>query len=244
MQELELHDIFRIIIKKFWLILLIAAITFALGFSYTYYLVTPQYEAVTTLYVGRNISGSVDAESALYQELLIGEKLVNDYRELVKSRQVADLVISKLNTQELASEDFIDIVEVSSKTNTRVIEISATYENAAIAMDIANKTAEVFGDRAIAIMNVENIQVIDTAVMPKGPVVPNKMMNLTISLLLGIVIGVSLVFLIEVLDNKIRTTEDVEKILGLPVLGTVLSLESEQKFNKKFNQKHGKGGKV
>ena len=233
MQEIDLRDIFQIILKRFWLIILVAIIALGLGAGYTFYLVTPQYEATTTLYVGRSMSsGSSDVESAIYQELVLGDKLVNDYRELVKSRQVAELVIERLNNGIKTTGEISEILEVSSRTNTRVIVISARHKDPSIATNVANLTAEVFSERASAIMEIDNVQILDSAIIPNNPVVPNTMMNLLISGLVGLIIGTGIVFLIEFLDNKIRTPDDVEKLLGLPVLRTILSLDSEKKFNR------------
>ncbi len=244
MQEIDIRDIFHIIKKRIWLILLITAFIFAVGVTYTFQIVTPMYKATTSIYIGRNVAEGATADDILYQDLLLGEKLVNDYRELVKSRLVSDEVSKQLTRFGVTASDITEYVDVESKTNTRVIEISATTDSALLSKEMANVTADVFTDKALIIMDVQNIQIIDLAILPVSPITPNILMNLAISILLGLMLGVGFVFLIEFLDNKIRTPEDVETILGLPVMGVILSFDNESKFTKKIKAKqNGKGGK-
>lgn len=242
MQELDIREIFHIVKKHIWLILSITLFIFVLGVIYTFVIVTPQYEANTTLYVGRNIGNLSATDAIAYQDLLLGEELVNDYRELVKSRQVAKEVQHRLIKYNLEVNQIIDMVDVESKTNTRIIAIKATSDNKELSTYLANKMAEVFSEKAIEIMDVKNVQIIDMAIIPEKPITPNVPMNLAISLILGLMAGVGIVFLIEFLDNKIRTPEDVQSILGLPVLGVILSFDDESKFNSKIEARNKNNG--
>ena len=242
MQEIDIRDIFHIIKKRIWIILLITAIIFAAGVIFTFQIATPQYKASTTIYIGRNVAEGATADDILYQDLLLGEKLVNDYRELVKSRLVSDEVRKRLTHFEVTADDITKYVDVEAKTNTRVIEISATTDSKQLSMEMANETANVFIDKALEIMDVQNVQVIDEAIFPENQITPNITMNLAISFLLGLMLGVGFTFLIEFLDNKIRTPEDVETILDLPVLGVILSFDNEEKITKKIKTKQKKNG--
>ncbi len=242
MKELDIRDIIHILRKRAWLILTVTVIALVIGTVYTFFIVTPVYRAYTTLYVGRNISDPVTTDAIVYQDLMLGEELVNDYRELAKSRQVAQLTNDRVYETSLTTTDISEMIDVQSRTNTRVIEISAEHERAGIAVSVANTVAEVFKERATAIMNIENIQIIDTAIEPANPTKPNKTMNTALAILIGLVIGVGIAFLIEFMDNKIRTPEDVEEILGLPVLGIILNFDNT-KLDKKVEKKAGGAGR-
>ena len=87
--------------------------------------------------------------------------------------------------------------------------------------DIANEIPKVFKKEAKRITKANDIQVIDKAILPQNPIKPNKMMNMAIAAVLGAMIGLFVVFLIEYLDNKLKTPQDIEKHLGLSVLGVV-----------------------
>ncbi|MBN2864023.1 MAG: hypothetical protein JXN62_12725 [Bacteroidales bacterium] len=238
MKELDIRDILHILKKRIWLITAITVLALVLGIVYTFFIVTPVYSAFTTIYVGRNTSDSGTSDALVYQDLMLGEELVNDYRELAKSRQVAELTNEKIYGSTLTTEDISEMIDVQSRTNTRVIEITAEHEQADVAVSVANTVAEVFKERATAIMNIENIQIIDTAIDPIKPTKPNKTVNTALSLLIGLAIGVGIAFLIEFMDNKIRTPEDVEEILGLTVLGIILNFDNS-KLDKKVEKKAG-----
>ena len=66
-----------------------------------------------------------------------------------------------------------------------------------------------------------NIQTMDKALVPQNPVSPNKKLNIAIALFLGLMVSVGIVFLLEYLDNTIKTENDVEKYLHLPILGII-----------------------
>jgi capsular polysaccharide biosynthesis protein len=112
-------------------------------------------------------------------------------------------------------------LSVELKNDTRIIQISAQNNDPVMAQTIANKVAEVFMEKVVDIMQVENVKVIDKAEVPKSPVKPNKRQNVAIAFVLGLAIGFGVVFLIEYLDNTVKTPEDVKKYLDLPVIGTI-----------------------
>lgn len=183
----------------------------------TYYMV-PMYQADTTLYVGKN----ADEQGANINDLNIGASVVLDYREIAQSRLVASTVINELGLADYYSVDGLAAsISVEQKSETRIIVISFRSPDPQMAMNITNKVAEVFQQKITDIMRVENVQVIDKAELPLSPVSPNRSTNLMIGILLGLMIGTGIVLLREYLDNTIKTTEDVEKCTGLPVIGTI-----------------------
>jgi capsular polysaccharide biosynthesis protein len=88
-------------------------------------------------------------------------------------------------------------------------------------MDITNAVAEVFQSKVVDIMQVESVQIIDKAEKPNIPVSPNKKLNLAVALILGISLGIFIILAIEYFDNTVKTPEDIEKYLELPVIGTI-----------------------
>jgi len=240
LKELDIRDIIHILKKRMWLIAAITVLALLLGTVFTFFLVTPIYRAYTTIYVGRNTAEGVASDSLVYQDLMLGEELVNDYRELAKSRQVASLADERIYEPGLTTEGISKMIDVQARTNTRVIEISAEHERPQVATNVANTVAEVFRERASVIMNIENIQIIDAAIVPDEPAKPNKMLNITLSILIGLAIGIGIAFLLEFMDNKIRTPEDVEEILGLPVMGIILNFDNN-KMDRKL-EKRAAGG--
>jgi capsular polysaccharide biosynthesis protein len=158
---------------------------------------------------------------------MAGQQLVKDYSELIKSRTVTSSVINELKLKDITPESLASKITVSSKNNTRIIEIKVQDGDPNNARAIADKVSNVFISKVIEIMNAQNVGIIDKAETPTNPVKPNKRMNVAIAFLIGIMAAVGLIFFLEYVDDTIKTNEDVEKYLGLTVLGTipVLSLE-------------------
>lgn len=225
MEEIQLKELFQIVLKRWWLIVAVTLVATIAAGVVSFFVLDPVYQSNTTLYIFKN----VDSKGAIeYNELMVGNQLVKDYRELVKSRLVANEVLNKLDMPDITINELTQKINVGLKSDTRVIEISVQDGDPAMAQKIANTVAEVFMDKVINIMKVENVQVIDKAELPKNPVKPNKKMNVAIAFCLGLMIGTGIVFLIEYLDDTLKTPEDVQKHLGLPVIGTIPSFPKEQ----------------
>jgi capsular polysaccharide biosynthesis protein len=217
--EMELKEYLSIIMKRIWLIIFLPVIVAAISAYVSFYVMDPIYEANTTLYI-INKSSSPGLTIA-YNDLLVGQQLVNDYKEIVKSRKITSKVIEELNLTGWSPSRLARKINVSAKNNTRVIEIVVSDSNPQLAKDIADKVAEVFKREAVNLMKVENVNIVDTAQLPENPVKPRHRMNIAVSFLIGLLAAIGIVFLVEYFDDTIKTADDVEKYLGLTVLGTI-----------------------
>jgi capsular polysaccharide biosynthesis protein len=130
-----------------------------------------------------------------------------------------------LRLKDIQTNEIADMLGVNLKNETRIIEITAQSTDPEFARNVANKVADVFKRKAIELIDVDNVQVIDIAQIPTSPIKPNKEMNIAIGFLLGLMLSLGLVFLLEFLDNTLKTPDDIEKHLGLPVIGTVPKFE-------------------
>lgn len=223
MEEISIKELFFILKKWIWLIILLLVVSMVISGLISFYVLDKEYQAFTTLMVGK--PQDYKSENTLeYNDLILNQKLVSTYGELIKTRSVSDKVIVNLNLP-ISYTTFASKVNVSLVKDTEIIKIQVTDGNPALAADIANETADVFMEVVKEIMRVENVQVIDPAQVPTSPVSPRPLMNIAIAGVLGIMLGVFIAFLKEFLDNSIKTPEDVEKYLGVPVLGTIPLVE-------------------
>jgi capsular polysaccharide biosynthesis protein len=216
MVEITIRDIFRILLRRWWIVLIFIIVCGTASYIWTNYYITPMYSANTTLYVGKN----TDQYGIETTDLYLGSNLILDYSEIAKSKLVAYEVIDELGLR-MSAGALAGRISVNQRDMTRVIQISVTDSNPQRAMDIANTVAEVFKKKVVEIMQVENVQVIDRAELPMFPVSPNKQVNYMAGVILGLALGVGLIFLIEFLDDTVKTPEDVQKYTGLPVIGTI-----------------------
>lgn len=219
MEEIELKYIFQIMLKRWWVILSFTVSALIIGTVYSYFIAKPVYQSNTSIYIGKNVDSQTS--QIMYNDVLLNDRLVNDYRELVKSRLIADAVIKEMKLDSITTEKLADKLNVTSKKDTRLIVISATDGDPVFAKDLVDKVAQVFQKKAEEIMKVENIQIIDKGVVADSPIKPNKKNIVAISFLIGLIVGFGIVFLIEYLDDTIKTPEDIKKYLELPVIGTI-----------------------
>jgi capsular polysaccharide biosynthesis protein len=205
------------------MIIILLILSLAVSAVVSFYVLDKQYQASTTLMVGRP-KDYVTENKLEYNDLLLNQRLVSTYGELIKTRTVADRVIENMGLS-LTYNQLREKLNVSLVKDTEIISISVMDTDPALAAEIANETAAVFMETVQEIMKVENIQVIDTAQTPVSPVQPRPMMNIAIAGVLAVMLGVFIAFLIEFLDTTIKTPEDVEKHLGLPVIGSIPMVE-------------------
>ena len=217
-ETVDLREYFGIVKKRFWIIALITTIAIVVSGAISFFVLTPVYEAKSTLIV--NTEKNEETEMITGDQFSVSQKLTVTYGEIIKSRSVLEAVIKNLNLDD-SYEDLVNNITVSPVKDTQIISISVQDTNKEKARDIANEIPKVFKKEAKRITKANDIQVIDKAILPQNPIKPNKMMNVAIAAVLGMMIGLFIVFLIEYLDNKLKTPQDIEKHLGLSVLGVV-----------------------
>lgn len=203
-----------------WIILIITIASLLVSGIVSFFVLEPKYQTFTTLMIGRPRDYQNVENRLEYNELLLNQKLVSTYGELVKTRAVVDEVIKGLDLN-LSYRNLMEKINVKLVKDTEIIKLEVTDTNPELAAIIANETAIVFMQNVKDIMLVENVQIIDKAQVPDKPVSPRPKLNIAIAGVLGLMAGVFLAFLLEYLDNTIKTPEDVKRYLGLPVIGTI-----------------------
>jgi len=220
-EEISLKQIFEILRKRAWIIVAITLTAIFIATIINFFLIKPVYESNTTIMVGKPRNRIVDENNPItYQEIQTNRLLVSTYREIAKSRTVLEEVIKDLNL-DISIGQLREKVDVSLVKDTEIIQIKVQDHDPETAANLANTIASAFSKQVIKIMNVENVQVLDEAIPQLSPVKPKKTMNIAISLVLGAMLGIFVAFILEFLDTSIKTPEDVEKYLGLPVIGTI-----------------------
>lgn len=216
-ETIDLREYLAIIKKKAWIIAAITAVTTFVSAFLSFFVLSPVYEAKTTLIVNTDQKND---DTITGDEFSVTQRLAVTYGEIIKSRTVLEPVIKNLGL-DITYEELSKMITVSPVKDTQIINISVQDTNPLKAKDIANSIPEVFTKEVKRITKANSVEVIDKAVEPLSPIKPNKLMNVLIAFVLGIMIGLFVVFLIEYMDNKMKTPQDVEKHLDLPILGVI-----------------------
>ncbi|MGN0292223.1 MAG: YveK family protein [Lachnospiraceae bacterium] len=213
--EIDLREIMGVLINRIWVIL-ISAIAGGLIFGLvSIYLITPKYTSTSKIYILANSSSVVSIA-----DLQIGSSLANDYEELIKSRPVVESVIEKLDL-DITYGEMLDCISIANKENTRIVQITATYQDPVIAMQIANEFATVSRDQISEIMKVEKPTKVEEAVVSKKQSSPNNQKNILIGVLIGLIASAGVIILRYQLDDTLTSSEDVERYLGLNTLAAI-----------------------
>lgn len=228
-EEIDIRELANIILNKWWIIALTTGTAAIIACVMSFMIIQPVYSAYTTLFVGNSNEGLLGNVSDVSSELLnVNSKLMGDYMELAKSKLVASEVIRELDLNYTPAE-FIKTIDVVSIRDTRIFRISFEGTKPQEIAQIVDKFADVLKKYAKEIVLMENIRVIDKAEVPMAPIKPSKMMNLVIGSMLGGMLGVAIIFIQHFLDNTLKAPSDVEKLLGLPVLGAIPTFKGEEK---------------
>lgn len=225
MEELDIKEIFKIFWNKKVLILSITVIFLLVGFIYSSFFVTPMYKATTTIILVQSSDASSGSDKAITQsDITLNQKLVPTYSELIKKRIIATPVIQNLGLN-ISESDFAKKVTVSSDGDTELIDISVVDENPYEAAKIANEVAKVFGEEIKGIYNIQNVSIVDEALVPSSAYNVKPVKNMVIFAFIGFVISLITTFLMFYFDTTIKSKEDIEKAIGLPILTVVPEYE-------------------
>jgi len=230
MEELNLKELFSYFLSKFKIIIIVTILVVALGTVYSYFLKTPMYKSSTTLVLVRTADS--DEATITQNDVLLNQKLVATYREIVKSPRVLNKVIQNLELKS-TSEELQNIVTVESIADTELIKISVVHEDAKEAKEIANEVAEVFAEEIVDIYQIQNISTLNKAEMKKDPYNINIVKEEIIYVLAGIILSCGIIFVMYYFDTTIKTVEEVEAKFELPILGQIPMRKGQKKGGKK-----------
>lgn len=217
MEEIDLKELFEFIKNKIGLLIIITVGICLLGCFYGLFIQKPMYKSSTTIILGSNESSNTTITQT---ELTLNKNLVDTYTEVVKSRRVLDQVIDEL-ALDIEYKELYKKISVTAVNNTEIIRITVNDKNPQQAKDIANVTADFFSEEVAKLYKMKNVNVLDEAIEDNIPYNINVKKQVFIYFFIGLIIGASVLFIIFYFDRTIKSTEQVEQKIKLPILGSV-----------------------
>ena len=218
-REIDLLELVKKLRQHLFPILCLGVIFAALSYAASVFIITPKYEATTTMIVSNSKNEDPNQDVDLNQ-INANRALVSTYSEIVKSKGVADKVIDNLKLN-MDYGEFSQKVSIEPVKDTQIISVKVVDTVPERSMDIANATSMVFKDSVTKIMKVDNVQILDKANLPEKPASPNIKKNTLIGLVLGFIIGIALALFKELSDTTFKTTDDIQEAFDIPVLGMI-----------------------
>lgn len=222
-QVISISEIFEAI-KKRWIIIVAITLTATIiSGIISFFVIDPVYEASTKVFVGKEENDNAAYNSS---EINMYQQLLQTYAQAIKTKDLVNRAISGLKYDGLEARNVVESLTVNPISNTQILQIKYQSKDPNEAKDVLKGITDEFIVTAKELVPNGNVRVIEEVELPENPVSPNKKMNIAIAFLLGLMVSVGLVFLLEYLDNTYKNKDQLEKELGIPVLGAIPDIES------------------
>ncbi len=225
MEELDIRQLAKIILDKKIFILIMVLLSMGLGIAYTKFLLKPIYQSSTTLVLSKAANQDNTTEQSITQnDILLNQKLVETYSEIIKSKKVLKQVMENLGIsimEEKEEKNLIKNISVASVKNTEIIKVSVKNEDPSMAEKIANEIANVFANEVSEIYKIQNVYTIDKAEIETIPYNINHLRDIALFTFSGLIGSMMLVLLLYYFDNRVRSVDEIETYLNLNTLSVI-----------------------
>ena len=247
-QSVSVMDILKLLLSRWYLILLVALLFTGIAGAYTDFMIAPTYDAYTTLYVFNKTEGAQGSVTS--SDLTASADLAESYKVILSSRSMREAIVKEVekNHSEYALLNLTPAylskaVTVSNVNETQVIRISVTTENPELSAAIANAYALISPNEMAEITEVGKVNIVDWARVPTSPSGPDMVKNCAVGFILGALFVAILLVLKMLSDTIIHDVDDVEKITDTTIIGSVPSLKVKS-VSKDFNLTIVKGRNI
>ena len=240
--EIDLVELLGVILHNLWIIIVSGVIVAAAALLVSYFIITPKYESVTKIYV----ISKTNADTMTYSDLQAGSTLTKDYKELVKSRPVLEEVLAETGI-DIELKDLEEQITVEVPTDTRIVSITVEDKDPYEARIIADSVRIAASKHIQEVMDTEAVNVVEEASLPIEKSSPSILKNTAIGYAVGLFLAIAIVIINYIMDDTIKTPDDVEKFLGVSVLGSIPYSENDlsdkaemERYEKKKKQRKKK----
>lgn len=226
MEEINLKELFDYIKERVIMIVIIVLAVLIVGCVYSIFVKVPMYKSTTSIVLVSD-DGTTNQTTYTQSDVQLNKSLVSTYKEIVTSRRILEKVIDNLSI-DTTYEKLRKNVVVSNNKDTEIIEIEVKNSDKALAADIANEIRIVFADSIKDIYMLQNVHTVDTAQEADKPYNINIIKDGCIYILIGIVLAFGTIFVIYYFDTTIKSADEIEKKLGLPVIGIIPKVKRKE----------------
>lgn len=217
-QVISISEVFEAIKKRWTIIVAITLTATIISGIISFFVIDPVYEASTKVFVGKEENDNAAYNSS---EINMYQQLLQTYAQAIKTKDLVNRAISGLKYDGLEARNVVESLTVNPISNTQILQIKYQSKDPNEAKDVLKSVTDEFIVAAKELVPNGNVRVIEEVELPQNPVSPNKKMNIAIAFLVGLMVSVGLVFLLEYLDNTYKNKDQLEKDLGIPVLGAI-----------------------
>jgi len=218
--EIDIMQIIRMLLSKIWIVIVAGVATAIVAFGITEIAITPQYQSSIKLYIINRQNGTTTTLS----DIQSSTQLVKDYKVLVTSLPVVEQVVKQLDL-DISPDALVGKISCEIETDSRVLQVTDTDPQRA--KEIVDAIADVSAKQITSVMQIEGVNVIEYGRVANAPSSPNVKKNTMLGAIAGIVIAIAVLVVNFILDDRIKTSDDVEKYLGITNLSLIPLTEEE-----------------
>lgn len=236
--EVSLWSIVGLLLRKIhWLIA--TGLAFGIGvYLVLSLLVTPTFESRVTFYVYNNSGGASQSGSIDKSDLQAAESLATTYSKILESNSVLNAVLSDLNSA-LTRKELAQMVDVAVVTNTQLLEVVITSTDANFACNVAESFTSVAPAEIVRITKAGGVEVVDHPEVATEQASPRTAFDTAIAVVVGVIIAAVIIILKTLSDTTIYLPEDIEKLVGVAVIGQIPEIEGTEKNYKYWELANG-----
>lgn len=216
-REIRISDIFKILKKRWKVIFSFTLIATVFAGIMSYYIIVPQYRSSTKFFIGKQIS---ENEKYNASDIQAYQKFLNTYAEVITTTDLIKNAISAHDLDMNASQ-VLSGLAVTPKTDTQILQMTYTNSDKEMTKKVLDAVSDEFIKEADTLIPNGDVRVIQEATNPGSPISPNKQKNIAIGFLAGMMLGILTAFWLEYINNTVKSKEDIEEIIGLPVIGLI-----------------------
>lgn len=216
---INLEKLVKILKRNVKVLIVFPILFIIISILITFFLVTPKYGANTQVLVNQKSKNN----ELMAQEVQSNIQLTNTYSQIVESPRILDEVAKK--EKDYSSSDIKNMLTVTSESNSQILNINVKNSSKHKSEEIANTIATIFSKEMTSIMNVDNVSILSKADGTATQITPKPILNIFGGLIVGLILSLIIILLKETLDKRIKSEEDVEIELDIPVLGSIPKLK-------------------
>lgn len=226
---LSIKDIFRTLKKRIVLIGIITIISVMASIFYSYYILKPQYKTTTKLFIGKEFNGDISKYSA--NEVQMYQKLIRSYAGIALSEDVINRAVEKSNLNMTTSQILGSLSAIPGEEDQFLVLNMVTYDK-----EQGKEVLEALTDELIETSNklIPNgsISVLTSPRVPSAPFSPNRKMYILVTLIASLLVSSSIFVFMEYMDGSVKNKNEIESLLGVPVIGMVPEYKTKLKKRK------------
>lgn len=217
---MDIKRMWDTLLRKAWLVALLAVAGGILAGVYVALTTAPVYQANSTLFVMNRDKLEMTGQTLDSSDIYFSQQLIVTYGAIIQSRLVMSEAVRRLNINGLSEATLNSVVSVGNTKESSLLNISAVWNDPQTAALICNTVSEVFAEKVNELTNSNNVGIVDKA-LPGQPLPSNSIQKILIGIILGLMLGMGVVYAISEFDPAIRYAGDIEEGLGLRVIGII-----------------------